>query len=309
MGCGLNSEEHVRVLAEEAPAGIHELERLGVPFSKSDDEKFIQLKAPSNSCPRACSVLGAGQNLMAVLGEQLKSHGVTLLEDAAAVRLFKQNDRVTGARIMSLSEPRAWNIDAKATVLASGGATGMFSTLSGDHRNTGDALILGYDAGAELANLEFTEFTLIFRVRETVLAIAGLAPFTSRGARMIDKDGAAVLERHYTAQEIENSRPGGKCCARWYTKRLRESLRSHSIAAIFSESVWAEFERSQGPAVLDKNQKRGMRLPQRAHRSVARRPFHPRRLGDRHQCGDTCRGPLGRRRMRDRHPWRGAPQR
>jgi len=251
VGCGLNSRDHVRVLAQDAPDGVRELERLGVPFSKTDDGRFVQLQAPGNASPRACSVIGAGQNMMAVLGAQLKTHSVRLLEDTTALKLFKHGNHVTGAHAASILEPSRWNISAKATVLASGGATGIFPTLSGDPTNTGDGLILGYNAGAQLANLEFIEFTLIFQVRGTVLPIAGLAPFTSRGARMIDRDGAPVLERYYSEREIQSL---GR--AEMLRAVVSETAAGRAPVALdchhFSQPVWSEFEHSQGSAVLDK---------------------------------------------------------
>ncbi len=185
------------------------------------------------------------------MGKQLKTLRVKLLENAAAVKLFKHGKCVGGAHVVSITDNRTWNISTGATVLASGGATGLFPTLSGDPTNTGDALILGYEAGARLANLEFIEFTLIFRVRGAVLPIAGLAPFTSRGARMVDKDGSPVLERYYSEHEIQSL---GR--AEMLRAVVRETAVGRAPAALdcrhFSQTVWAEFERSQGPAVLDK---------------------------------------------------------
>ena len=48
----------------------------------------------------------------------------------------------------------------------------------------GAGLMLGIGAGAKAGNLEFIEFTLIYRVKGELLRIAGLAPFMARGGQV-----------------------------------------------------------------------------------------------------------------------------
>ena len=66
------------------------------------------------------------------------------------------------------------HITAGAVVLCSGGATGLFPTVSSDTDNVGNGLVLGLQAGAALANSEFVEYTLIYRVNhQLMVAISG----------------------------------------------------------------------------------------------------------------------------------------
>ena len=250
LGCGLGSEPHVRVLAENAPEAVRELERLGVAFSKNGRGRYVQLRAPGNSTARACSVLGGGRELMRILGECLEEHGVRVLPQATVTALARADGRVTGARLLAGRTATPRSVDAGAVVLAAGGATGLFPTVSGDPRNTGDPIVLGYEAGATLANLEFVEFTLIYRVGGRLLRVGGLAPFISRGALLVDAGGEPVLPRHHDEADI-----AGLGRAELLRAVVRETAAGRGPVSLdcrhFADTLWDEFERSQGATVLD----------------------------------------------------------
>ena len=57
--------------------------------------------------------------------------------------------------------------------------------------------MLGYDIGAALKNLEFVEFTLIYRVKSKILRIAGMAPFLSRGGKLINSLGEDLFRASF----------------------------------------------------------------------------------------------------------------
>lgn len=248
-GCDLCSEPHVRALSDEACAGIMELERLGVKFSKTEDGRFHQLKAPGNSRPRACSVLGAGLALMTQLRKQLLSHEVRLIEDTAATRLLVDAGRVVGAQGVDVVTGALRRVHSHSTVLATGGAAGLFQSISGDKRNTGDGLILGYEAGAQLANCEFVEFTLIYRVRGKILKLGGLAPFLSRGCVLINRHGERFMERYFPQAVLERA-VRSQIMQSVFREAAAGQAPIYLDCTSVSASVWEEFERSQGALML-----------------------------------------------------------
>ena len=256
VGCGLSSEEHVRALAEDAPAGVLELERLGVPFSKIDVNRFHQLKLPGNSRSRGCSVIGGGSALMGVLRKCLEDLGVQLVENITVLKLSNTEGQVVGAQAFGTKDGKHLSVSSKATVLATGGPTGLFRTVSGDNRNTGDGLIIGYEAGTQLANLEFVEFTLIFSVRGKILPMAGLAPFLSRGCTLVNKYRERFMENYYSPETLAHA---GR--AEMLQAVVQETARNQSPISIecsaLSEAVWSEFERSQGLSILAKIREAG----------------------------------------------------
>ena len=236
-GCGLCSNGHVRALAEGAPIGIRELERLGVPFSKTENGQLHLLQLPGNTQPRGCSVVGGGPALMDILRDRLEELGVGLLENTAATGLLTQEGRVVGARAQNVLGNNACTIWSGATVLAAGGATGLFATVSGDKRNTGDGLTLGYQVGAELANLEFVEFTLVYKIEARILAMAGLAPFLSRGCTLVNRYGERFMEHYYPPDVLERAgRPEMLRAVLQETENGRSPICIECSA--LSQSVW-----------------------------------------------------------------------
>ena len=144
------------------------------------------------------------------------------------------------------------SLTAGAVVLAAGGATGLFPTVSGDENNIGTSLMLGYYAGVALKNLEFVEFTLIYRVGAKTLRIAGMAPFLSRGGKLINKYGKDLFKSHFL-----NIPPEQVSRAEILKAVEHEIINNcgpiHLDCTHFSTATWEEFEKSQGIMVLDKS--------------------------------------------------------
>ena len=243
----------VNFVTEQATSAVQWLENLGVEFSRTEDGGYIQLNAPGNSCARAVSAIGGGQAIVSALLSQAKARGVMFL-DKTIVRDIKP---IEGHKfLVTLQGRQATTITAGAAVLAAGGATGLFPTVSGDEGNIGTSIMLGYDIGAALKNLEFIEFTLIYRIKSKILRIAGMAPFLSRGGKLINSSGEDLFGLHFPNKKSEQ-------VGRAEILRLVEQEIFNNKGPIyldcthFSDVTWQEFEGSQGTTTLDKLTKAG----------------------------------------------------
>lgn len=250
VGHGLSDPELVRYICEQAPSAITWLERMGVTFSLAQDGGYVQLNAPGNSCPRACSAIGGGKAIIDQLVRQMHGRNITILNQVSAVRLIQESGRVTGCHLHGAAKG-PFSLSCGAVVLAAGGATGLFPTVSGDDANMGAGLMLGISAGAKVGNLEFIEFTLIYRVREQLLRIAGLAPFMSRGGRLFNARGDDLLTVHFP------DRPAQQISRAEMLRMVQVEITSgrgpvHLDCRHFTAAQWDEFSASQGPAILDK---------------------------------------------------------
>ena len=253
VGYHIGDPELVNFVTEQATSAIQWLENLGVEFSRTEDGGYIQLNAPGNSCPRAVSAIGGGQAIVSALLSQAKARGVMVL-DKTIVRDIKP---IEGHKfLVTLQGRQATTITAGAAVLAAGGATGLFPTVSGDEGNIGTSIMLGYDIGAALKNLEFIEFTLIYRIKSKILRIAGMAPFLSRGGKLINSSGEDLFGLHFPNKKSEQ-------VGRAEILRLVEQEIFNNKGPIyldcthFSDVTWQEFEGSQGTTTLDKLTKAG----------------------------------------------------
>ena len=250
VGHHLGAPDLVSMMAEQACDAVNWLAQYGVAFSRTDAGRFIQLNAPGNSRPRACSAIGGGSAILQIMIDAARRLGVVFIDQFSAYKLLINDGRVTGAAFCDAAGTPC-HVTAGAVVLCAGGATGLFPTVSGDTDNVGNGLVLGLQAGAALANLEFVEYTLIYRVNHQLLRIAGMAPFLSRGGRLLNDDGADLLATHFAGTASEQ-------IGRAEILRLVQTEIGAGRGPVwldctdFSNAVWAEFETSQGDVILSK---------------------------------------------------------
>jgi succinate dehydrogenase/fumarate reductase flavoprotein subunit len=120
------------------------------------------------------------------------------------IKLFRRHGRVTGALGLHVETGEFFLYRAKTVILAGGSAVGLQKYTSANFHTTGDAYVAGLDVGAELANLEFLEFTLIPAPKGLTIPMAGLSPFTSKGGRFLNAYGERFLEK-YDPQRLEGT--------------------------------------------------------------------------------------------------------
>jgi L-aspartate oxidase len=150
-GAGLSDPPAVRVLTEEAWGAIDELSHRGMVFDAGG--------APT---------LEGGHSARRVLHAGGDATGWAILK--MLLRWTRENHRIRwlGGRVSSLLVERngvcgvvtdgAEEIEAHRVVLATGGATGIYSRRTGPARAIGEGMALAWDAGAALADLEFVQF-------------------------------------------------------------------------------------------------------------------------------------------------------
>jgi len=158
-GVGLCDGEAVRVLVEEGPARIRELEQLGTKFDKRDG-KLILGKEGAHSMARVVHAGGdaTGSVVASALADVITSGGrVELHENEFVIDLLMDGGRCVGA--VSLGEEGELTVSlARAVVLACGGAGQVYSRTTNPLVATGDGHAMAYRAGAVLRDMEFMQF-------------------------------------------------------------------------------------------------------------------------------------------------------
>jgi L-aspartate oxidase len=187
-GAGLCDAEAVRVLTTEGPANVAELRQRGMVFDEGGEPTL----EGGHSARR---VLHAGGDatgwaiLQSLLGMVTGDRRISW-HDGRAGTLLVENDRAGGVRT-----DQGVALDADRVILASGGATGIFGRRTGPDRAVGDGLILAWDAGAALADLEFVQFhptALDGPGRPARLLTEALR---GEGALLLDAGGGRFMQR------------------------------------------------------------------------------------------------------------------
>jgi len=157
-GAGLVDEAAARVLCDEGPARIRELAALGTPFDLSGGT-FALGREAAHSANRIVHAGGdrTGARLEQALLAAARAAGVTIQDMSEVTGIIVEHGRARGVRIRTVAgAERA--IEARAVVIATGGAGQLYSHTTNPAVARGEGLALAFDAGAELADLEFYQF-------------------------------------------------------------------------------------------------------------------------------------------------------
>jgi L-aspartate oxidase len=99
-----------------------------------------------------------GPEYMRAMRAYAQAAGAKILDHHPALQLLRHGDgSIAGASGIALRGERPWTIRTGAVVLATGG-TAFASRLLGSATNTGDGLLMGVEAGADLSGMEFTNY-------------------------------------------------------------------------------------------------------------------------------------------------------
>jgi succinate dehydrogenase/fumarate reductase flavoprotein subunit len=160
-----NKPELVRVLTEDAPNVVRELENLGVIWDKMDDGSMQVLHGGGTSRKRMVSCRDyIGAIIMRTLMDEVKNHQdkITVREFEPAVELILDDKgQCAGAILYSLDTEQFLTVKAKAVVIATGGFGRLhirgFATTN-HYGATGDGLVMAYRAGAHLKFMDSVQY-------------------------------------------------------------------------------------------------------------------------------------------------------
>jgi succinate dehydrogenase / fumarate reductase flavoprotein subunit len=99
-----------------------------------------------------------GLELIRTLQDKAVGVGMKVHMEVTVTRLLKDGDRVVGALGYYRESGRFVVFKANAVVLATGGWGRMYKVTSNSWESTGDGLMMAYDAGADLIDLELVQF-------------------------------------------------------------------------------------------------------------------------------------------------------
>ncbi len=171
-GDGLCDEEAVRILVNEAPDRITDLVNIGVPFDTVDGQIALTMEA-AHSISRILHAGGdaTGEHIEVTLSRKVRYSKIKVLEDCLATEIVLQNRRVSGIKALDCRTSTIEEFSCSSLILASGGAGQLYKYTTNSEIATGDGIVLGYNVGAEITDMEFFQF------HPTALRLPGVTPF------------------------------------------------------------------------------------------------------------------------------------
>lgn len=190
----------VAVLCSEAPECVMELAELGCSFARNLDGSLHLAREGGQSVARSVhSEDATGAAIMTTLRDGTRDR-VTRVE-GSCLQLSVVGGRCTGGWV--LTADGLVEIAATATVLATGGIGGLFNSTTNPAGATGEGLVLAWEAGAGLADIEFVQF------HPTALGLEGVhqrllltEALRGAGAYVVDAEGRRFLFEHHSDGEL-----------------------------------------------------------------------------------------------------------
>ena len=197
----LADQDAVDVLCSEAPKIIRELENIGTPWSRMEDNTIAQRPFGGAGRPRCCYCADkTGHTILQTLYEQCLRKGVLFFNEYFALNLSVNGSRSKGLIAMNMKTGKVEAFPAKTVIFATGGYAKMYWNRSSNAAgNTGDGQAIAYRAGIPMKDMEFVQFHPTGLRKSGLLVTEGAR---GEGGYLINKDGERFMAR-YAKEKME----------------------------------------------------------------------------------------------------------
>ncbi|PZQ78335.1 MAG: L-aspartate oxidase [Variovorax paradoxus] len=163
-GYGINDRRLVRILAQQSVDAFRELAAIGVPFAMRDG-KPAQRHLSGNSYARSVYIPeGTGGALLQALKARARELEVQILSPYKVVELLRDGEEVVGALLWRPHSESLLLVQARATILATGGIGRLYEGSTYPADVAADALGIALEVGARLVDMEFVQFEPVVTV-------------------------------------------------------------------------------------------------------------------------------------------------
>ena len=197
----LGDQDAIEYLCKEAPRAVVELERYGVPFSRTDDGKIYQrpfggmTKNYGNGIvQRTCAAADrTGHAILHTLYGQALKQNTEFFIEYFALDLIMKNGECKGVIAWNLTDGTIHRFRSHITIIATGGYGKVYYSATSAHTCTGDGNAMVLRAGLPLQDMEFVQFH--------PTGIYGVGCLITEGVRgeggfLVNGEGERFMERY-----------------------------------------------------------------------------------------------------------------
>ena len=198
----LGDQDAIEFMCREAPKVVYDLEHMGMPFDRNPDGTIYQRPFGGHTSnygekavERACAAADrTGHAMLHTLYQQNVAAKTSFFVEWMALDLIRDADGdVIGVTALEMETGDVHILQAKTTLLATGGAGRIFAASTNAFINTGDGLGMAARAGIPLEDMEFWQFHPTGVAGAGVLLTEGCR---GEGAILINGNGERFMERY-----------------------------------------------------------------------------------------------------------------
>jgi succinate dehydrogenase / fumarate reductase flavoprotein subunit len=197
----LGDQDSIEYLCKEAPKAVIELEKYGVPFSRTDDGKIYQrpfggmTKNYGNGIvQRTCAAADrTGHAILHTLYGQALKHKTEFFIEYFALDLLMKDGECKGLIAWNLNDGTIHRFRAHSTIIATGGYGKAYYSATSAHTCTGDGNAMVLRAGMPLQDMEFVQFHPTGIYGHGTLISEGVR---GEGGYLVNSKGERFMERY-----------------------------------------------------------------------------------------------------------------
>ena len=197
----LGDQDSIEYLCKEAPKAVIELEKYGVPFSRTDDGKIYQrpfggmTKNYGNGIvQRTCAAADrTGHAILHTLYGQALKHNTEFFIEYFALDLLMKDGECKGLIAWNLNDGTIHRFRAHTVIIATGGYGKVYYSATSAHTCTGDGNAMVLRAGLPLQDMEFVQFHPTGIYGHGTLISEGVR---GEGGYLVNAKGERFMERY-----------------------------------------------------------------------------------------------------------------
>ena len=196
----LGDQDAIEFMCREAPKVVYDLEHMGMPFDRNPDGTIYQRPFGGHTAnygekpvQRACAAADrTGHAMLHTLYQQNVAARTTFFVEWMALDIIRdESGDVVGVTAMEMETGDVYILEAKTTMLATGGAGRIFAASTNAFINTGDGLGMAARADIPLQDMEFWQFHPTGVAGAGVLLTEGCR---GEGAILLNSEGERFME-------------------------------------------------------------------------------------------------------------------
>ncbi|MGB5761218.1 MAG: fumarate reductase (quinol) flavoprotein subunit [Sedimenticolaceae bacterium] len=192
-GDWLSDQDVVEYFVNEAPTELLQLDHWGCPWSREPDGSVAVRPFGGMKMKRTWFAADkSGFHILHTLFQtSLKHPGIERFDEFFSIDLLVDDGRCRGVVAMEMKSGQMYRFEAKAVILATGGAGRMFPFSTNGAIKTGDGTAMAYRAGVPTKDMEFVQYHPTGLLSTGILLTEGCR---GEGGVLLNKDGRRYLQ-------------------------------------------------------------------------------------------------------------------